>query len=161
MRKRKIYDPYAELLGMFNKGHVKYVVIGMSGINYYAASAPEAFTTQDFDIFLKPTTENIKKALIVLKNLGFDLSADSVKDIVKSKKTVLAVNPYGITLELLLKVSGYTFDQMSKDAVIFSAQKVPVKVARLSKLLQSKKLAGRPKDRLFLKRYELLLKGKC
>lgn len=165
MAKRRPYDPYAEVLAEFNREAVKYVVIGMSGINYYASKAQETFTTQDFDIFVKPTIENVKKFVPIFEKLNYSLTAgkerlkeSSIKKIVRDKKTILATDPYGITFELILSVSGYTFSQMEKDATIFNVKTIPIKVAKLSKLLMSKKIAGREKDLLFLKRYEILLK---
>jgi len=62
--------------------------------------------------------------------------------------------------ELILAVSGYRFDQMESGASVFIVENVPVKVAQLRKLLRSKKIAAREKDRYFLKRYEMLLRGK-
>jgi len=34
MLKRKFYDPYIEVVKKFNQHKVKYVVIGVAGINY-------------------------------------------------------------------------------------------------------------------------------
>ncbi|MBL7157507.1 MAG: hypothetical protein ISS92_05040 [Candidatus Omnitrophica bacterium] len=167
MTKRIMHDPYAQLLDKFNKGGIKYVVIGMSGINYYASRAQETFTTQDFDIFVKPTIKNVEKAILVFRKLDYSLIANkstvnnsSIKKIVRQKNTILATDPYGIVFELILAVSGYTFNQMKEDATIFTVQKIPIKVAKLKKLLQSKKIAGRKKDKFFLERYAILLKTK-
>lgn len=164
---KRIYDPYIELLDKFNKHRVDYVIIGMSGINYYASKAAETFSTQDFDIFVKPAINNIKKVISIFEKLNYDMIANKkkiekkdIKSIVRNKNTILATDPYGITFESILAVSGYTFSQMQKDAVIFNVNNVPVKVAKLRKLLMSKKIAGREKDKLFLKRYEILLKEK-
>ena len=52
---------------------------------------------------------------------------------------------------------GYEKARIAVDAVIFTINNIPIKVAKLSKLLYSKKVAGRKKDRIFLKRYEELL----
>jgi len=165
MKFKKFYDPYAELLARLNRLRVEYLVVGMAGINYYAASAREAFATQDFDIFVNPTISNVHKALSVLTKLGYDIAVNAkrldkagVKDAVSHEKTIVASNPYGILFELILSVSGYTFAQMACDARVFTSGKTPIKVAQLQKLLRSKKLAGRKKDMLFLERYEILLK---
>lgn len=167
MTEKKFFDPYAELLDRFNRNGVAYVVVGMTGINYYASEASEIFSTQDFDIFLKPTIANVEKALRVFRAMKYhcgagnkDIKDIAVKDIVKNKNTITANDPYGITFELILAVSGYSFSQMHKDASVFSINNVPIKVGRLSKLLKSKKIAGRDKDKFFLQRYELMLKEK-
>ncbi|MFC1699255.1 hypothetical protein ACFL1I_04770 [Candidatus Omnitrophota bacterium] len=166
-RAKRIYDPYAEIIDQFNRVGVKYVVVGMSGINYYASRAADAFATQDFDIFVKPTLNNIKKSVSVLKKFDYSIisnereASDSLlKDITRSRKTIIATNSYEITFKFILAVSGYTFSQMEQDATVFDIGGIPVKVAKLSKLLMSKKIAGRKKDKLFLKRFELLLQDK-
>src|SRR3989338_8599894 len=157
MAKKSFLDPYAELIDKFNHRGVKYVVVGMSGINYYASDARETFSTQDFDIFIKPTLTNLKKTIAIFKEVGYSLLAngrgvkeDLLKDIVRQKQAIVATNIYGVMFELLLAVSGYTFSQMEGDAVIFDTEGVSVKVASLNKLLGSKRIAGREKDKLFL-----------
>jgi len=137
----------------------------MSGINYYASDAREVFSTHDFDIFVKPTIPNVKKAVSLFKELGYTVSADGrqvqeehIKDAVRRKNTFIATDAYGVMFELMLAVSGYTFEQMERDAVTFDIGGVPVKVARLNKLLTSKKAAGRGKDKLFLARFKDLLR---
>ena len=158
-------DPYQTVIDRFNQSGIHYVVIGMAGINYYAWNASEIFGTMDYDIFLRPTLANVQKAIQLLENLGFSLGTargqlqpSDIKRIVRSLETLVATNTDGIMLELLLKVSGYPFPELEKDAAIFSVGGIPVKVGRLKKLLQSKRAADRPKDRVFLKRYRMLLK---
>ena len=53
----------------------------------------------------------------------------------------------------------FPFSDLARDAATFTVRGVPVKVGRLTKLLTSKKLAGRLKDRQFLQRYRSLLEG--
>ncbi len=177
MARKKIYDPYSELIGRFNQEAVKYVVVGMAGINYYASNARETFSTQDFDIFVKPTIPNVKKAVSILKELGYNTAInpsvhegaairgqgakkEDIEDAVRQKSTIIACDAYGIMFELILAVSGYNFDQMEKDAAIFDVVGVPVKVAKLNKLLMSKKAAGREKDKIFLSRFKIVLNEK-
>jgi len=52
MLKRKFYDPYIEVVKKFNQHKVKYVVIGVAGINYYIDDVRKLFVTADFDIFV-------------------------------------------------------------------------------------------------------------
>lgn len=158
-------DPYTQLIDGFNKASVDHVVIGMVGINYYARSAAESFLTKDFDLLLKPSFENLSKAVRVFHNLGYEtmttegvVGEKELRAVLQKKKTLLAVDHYGVTFEVLFKVSGFSFRQMTEDAAVFRAGETLVRVGKLSKLLASKRAANRPKDRLFLKRYEILLK---
>lgn len=161
MRRAFPPDPYGQVIQAFNRYGVKYVVIGMAGINYFAKSPRAAFATMDYDVFLDSTLPNIEKALQCLAQLEFTfgtsagaLKKGDLKEVVRTRKTLIATTPDGLMVELLLEISGYPFSELAKDAATIDVQGVPVKVGRLHKLLRSKKLAGRLKDRQFLQRYE-------
>ena len=156
-------DPYRALMRQFNRLGVRYVVVGMAGINYYATSPAEAFATLDYDVLLKPTLSNVERALRGLRALRFTvgtqdgrLRAEELQRVVRDRRTLVATTSEGIMVELLLAVSGYTFQELAEDAVTVAVRGVPIQVGKLRKLLRSKQLAGRPKDRQFLARYKLL-----
>ncbi len=164
MKSRPASDPYLSVIRAFNRVGVRYVVIGMAGINYYAHRPSEAFGTMDYDVFVKPTLANVQKAVRQLERLGFSIGtsrgAVEARDwrmAVRKRQTLVATTPDGIMVELLLAVSGYTFEELVRDAATVTVRGTPVQVGRLTKLLRSKRLAGRPKDRQFLTRYAALL----
>lgn len=164
MKRPKRYDPYKKALEQLNKIGVRYVVVGMNGINYYAKNPAETFATLHYDIFLEPTITNVKKAIEALEPLHLTLGTaegpfniTNLRHIVRDQKTIIATTDEGIMIELLLKISGYPFSEVNKDAATFLIENTPVRAGRLQKLLQSKRLANRPKDRQFLKRYRSLL----
>ncbi len=164
MSRRPLDDPYQAVIRCFNQRGVRYVVVGMSGINYYATKATETFATLDYDIFIEPTLNNVEHAIRNVGHLGFTIGTaagpfqrEDLRAIVREKRTIIATTPDGWMVELLLAVSGFPFAELAKDAATFTVKGVPVHVGRLTKLLQSKKLAGRPKDRAFLQRYRSIL----
>ena len=157
-------DPYRTVIQQFNRRGVRYVVVGMSGINYYASSAAETFATMDYDLFLDPSLKNVEQAVRLLRKLGFTLGTSTdvfqqknLRQIVRDRRTLVATTSEGIMVELLLEISGYQFSDLARDAATVTIRGVSVKVGRLSKLLRSKQLAGRSKDRQFLRRYQSLL----
>lgn len=157
-------DPYRAVIQQFNRNGIRYVVVGMSGINYYARNPAETFGTLDYDIFLEPSLKNVEQAIRCLEAMGFTIGTAQgilrqadVKQIVRQHRTIVATTPEGLMIELLLKISGYPFSEMERDVLTLSLRGIPVKVGKLRKLLRSKKLAGRPKDRRFLERYQSLL----
>lgn len=166
MMKPRLDDPYRAVVKEFSWRGVRYVVVGMSGINYYARNPAETFATLDYDLFLDPTLSNVEKALQGLGRLGFTVGTSAgplneaeVTRIVRDRVTLVASTPDGVTIELLLEISGYAFSDLAKDAATFTVRGVPIRVGRLAKLLKSKQLAGRPKDRHFLQRYRTILEG--
>lgn len=164
MKKALSQDPYGAVIQKFNSLGVRYVVVGMAGINFYAKDARETFATLDYDIFLDPTMKNAEKAIQALQGLGFSVGTSqgplrpgATGELIRQRRTFIATTPYGVMVELLLAISGYPFSAMAKDAATFEVGGIPVRVGRLPKLLHSKKLAGRLKDRRFLERYQALL----
>ncbi|MCX7941262.1 MAG: hypothetical protein N2555_05785 [Endomicrobia bacterium] len=57
---KKFYDPYIEVIRKFNSKKVKYVVIGVAGINYYVKDVRQLFVTADFDVFISPEEQKNK-----------------------------------------------------------------------------------------------------
>jgi hypothetical protein len=160
-------DIYTQIIKEFNKNKVNYIVVGVSGVNYYAKNAMQIIMTGDYDIFLDPELKNVMNALKVMKNLDFVItSADSeikrlssgkVEKIVSSLSTLVCENHYGNLVELCLRISGFTFDDLLKNSNSFNAGRVNIKVGALEDLLYSKEIADRPKDRLFLEKYKFIL----
>lgn len=157
-------DPYRVVIRAFNRVGVRYVVVGMAGINYYAKNPAATFGTMDYDLLLKPTLPNVRKALVQLQHLKFSLGTSAGllvpqawDETIRQRRTVVATTPDGLMVELLLQVSGYTFEALADDAATITIHGTPIIVGRLNKLLRSKRAAGRPKDRAFLARYQALL----
>lgn len=161
---RRWPDPYLAVIRAFGRVGVRYVVVGMAGINYYARKPAEAFATMDYDLLLEPTLGNVEKALGRMKRLGFSVGAaegalrpGGLRGVVRGRRTLVATTPDGVMVELLLAVSGFTFAELAGDAATVTVRGTPITVGRLTKLLQSKRAANRPKDREFLRRYQALL----
>ena len=159
-------DPYLAVIRAFTRVGVRYVVVGMAGINYYAHRPSETFATMDYDLLLEPTLGNVERALDQLRRLGLSigtargaLKPTELRAVVRERRTLAATTPEGVMVKLLLAVSGFTFAELVRDAATVTVQGTPIKVGRLAKLLQSKRTANRPKDHEFLRRYQALLRG--
>ena len=166
MKRSAFSDPYQIAIERMNQKGVRYVVVGMAGINYYAEDPSQTFGTLDYDIFLEPSLTNVRKAVQTMQDLGFTLwtatgrlQPGNLKHVVRHRQTITATTPDGLMIELLLEISGYPFSKIARDAATFTVGGIPIRVGKLKKLMDSKRLSDRPKDRQFLKRYEILLKN--
>jgi hypothetical protein len=179
MKKRRrpafLPNPYHLLLRELTRSGVDYIVIGVSGINYFAKDARQVLSTADYDLFLKPTPENVARAWKALLKSGYAVvvrQGDHMKALrrmgptagarlVKESRTLVAVGPYQLVVEGLLAISGFQFDELKRSAVWMRDRELGFRflVGSLEDLLESKRIANREKDRLFLARYKRLLLG--
>ena len=123
MSRSSFKDPYRAVARGFTRRGVRYVVVWMAGINYYARSPTETFATLDYDLFVDPTLKNVAAAIRCLKVLGFSLGTadgafrdEDLRSVIGNRQTLVATTPEGLMVELLLKVSGYPFSELIRDA---------------------------------------------
>src|ERR687887_1940808 len=106
-------DLFLRLVRAFRRSRVRFVVIGLSGINLHARSASELFATQDRDLFLPPDPANTLTAWRVCKRLGLELrSGDEPLDmpqdlflaerVVGNRALVHATDHAGLDVDLTL-----------------------------------------------------------
>ncbi len=144
---------------------VEFVVVGVGGINFYVRDPSHAFSTLDLDVLLPPDATNLQEALRTLSEQGFRFEAGGepflerndttiLGNVVRAAATLTARDAEGAQLDLMLSIRGFSFAELAADARTFSVGEVPVRVGLLEKLLRSKELSGRPKDREFLRQFE-------
>src|SRR5688572_3374262 len=154
-------EAFAACLKALGESNVRFVVMGVWGINYYAQSGVTLFTTADRDLFLPPDSENLQRAWSVCEQQNLSLWAgaepldqprDSVvaRRIVEFRAVTTAIGDDGLQIDLSLVMAGFNFDEVWPRRRTFVVDGVQIPVARLTDIVQSKANAGREKDRLFL-----------
>lgn len=161
---------YSRSLAALARDGVRFVLVGVGGINFYARTGGEAFATLDVDALLAPTVENLRRAFATLRNLGFEFEAGRepfvdhgdplvLRRILERGATVSAYHAEGVQIDLMTSISGFDYASLAEDARTFEVAGVPVAVGRLEKLLESKAATGREKDRSFLRVFEASRSG--
>jgi hypothetical protein len=154
-------DPFSRLAQAFNDAAVRYVVIGVWGVNYYAQSAHTVFTTRDRDLFLPLEARNLVACWSACETIGLHLSSsgeplDSPRDlwlaerVIDRRTLVTATDHHGFDVDLTLVMAGCEFENVWQERRVFVTEGAEVPVARLLHIVTSKHTAGRDKDRLFL-----------
>jgi len=164
-----VASPLLEALVTLARAGVEFIVVGVSGINFYARESSDAVVTADVDVFLSPRVEALRSALCALHQRGFEFRAggepfldfddtEILTNLIRSGANVTAENEAGARVDLMISGSGLRYDDLASDAVTFRLGDVDVRVGRLEKLLRSKELAGRPKDVAFLRLFAARLR---
>lgn len=162
-------DEYTRAFEALADAGVRFVLIGLAGVNLYAAESSGLFATEDRDLFLPEDEDNLLRCWQTLQEAGWSLwSHDEplgvpidlslARAVVSRKASISATHPDGLTLDLTLTMAGYRFSEVWQERRILRIEETEVPVARLRHILGSKRAAGRPKDLLFLATHEEALK---
>lgn len=156
---------YAIVLGRLGRKKVKYLLIGVSGINFYAEDPGRIIATQDVDILLKPATANVLAALEVFEEAGYRLESNGeplagvdrwlAQRILERRAVVTAVKDEALRVDLVTDGGGIPFQEWEESRRLFKIEGVNVPVGDLIRLLRAKQNAGRDKDKKFMALYKL------
>jgi len=161
---------FAQALAALAAAEVDSVIVGVGGINFYARDGAEAFATLDLDLLLPPEPAQLRKALDALAARGFSFQAGGepfldgeddaiLANVVAGGACITAAHEDGAQFDLMLSVRGFSYADLARDAQDFTVAGVTLRVGRLEKLLRSKELSDRPKDREFLRHFEARAQG--
>jgi predicted nucleotidyltransferase len=137
------HDDFRDFLSALNKSDVRYVLIGGYSVVLHGYSR----TTGDMDLWVERSAENYKK----IKN-AFDLFGMPVFDMTEDNflsHLVWDVFTFGnppVAIDIMIKLEGFQFDEVFKNAVIFEDDDLEVRTINKVDLIALKSKAGRPKD---------------
>lgn len=154
-------QPFAPLVEGLNAHGVRYVVMGIAGVNLYAQPDTAMFLTQDFDLFLPLDPDNLVAAWECCNAAGVELWLNDeplgrprdrwlAERIVERRIVTRGIGPSDLQADFSLVMKGFEFDAVWNERRVFKIEGVDVPTARLLHIIQSKEAAGRDKDRLFL-----------
>ena len=158
----------ADLLRTLGERRVRFVAIGVWGVNQYANDVRELFATEDKDLFLPLDAENLLQAWQAAEAVGLELWAgdeplDQPRDrvlagaVVDRRALTRGSDGKGLLVDYTLVMASFDFDVVWNQRRVFLLDGVEVPVARLDHILTSKAAAGRAKDKLFFTTYEQVL----
>lgn len=128
-----------KLLKSLKEHNVRFVVIGAAAFPAHGYCR----TTQDIDIFIKPTRCNADKCRRALSQFGYDVTDISVDDLL-TKKVLL--RDYSVETDIHPFVKAVNFETVWKNKVKRKFADFFVWFASLDDLIKMKKAAGRAKD---------------
>jgi len=154
-------DPLASLAQELNGRGVRYILIGVTALNFHSGAGVTLFATLDRDLLLPLDGSNLLQAWSACEKLGLDLlgGADPLdrsrdlglaRRVVDNRASTRATDGKGFDVDLNLVMSGFTYEEVEAERRMFDVDGVKVPVARATHVVRSKAAAGRPKDRLFM-----------
>lgn len=137
----EIHTDFKELLELFNKHKVEYLIVGGYALAFHGAPRFTGY----IDLFVRPACENAGKILAALDEFGFgslDLSEDDFTT--PGKVIQLGVPP--IRIDIITRVSGVSWEKADIDKVSGQYDQTPVFFISREDFIANKKTTGRKKD---------------
>src|SRR5262245_34014100 len=140
---------------------VEYLIVGAFGAGLHFLRTALQIATHDMDLLLPMSWQQIRRGLEALGAAGFTFSVEDellppdkivAQLIAQPGATVRAVRG-GESIDLRTELPGHRFDELWKQRREYLVKGVPLRVAPLDAIIQSKYQAGRMKDRLFLEQF--------
>ena len=136
-----IRNDFKELLELFNKHKVEYLIVGGYALAFHGAPR----FTGDIDLFVQPTGENADRILAALDEFGFGSMRLSKEDFTKPGMVVqLGVPP--VRVDIITRVSGVSWEKADAGKVAGSYGEAPVHFISREDFIANKKATGRAKD---------------
>ncbi len=137
----EIRTDFKELLELFNKHKVEYLIVGGYALAFHGAPR----VTGDIDLFVRPTDENAQRILVALNDFGFGSLDLSKKDFTTPGMIVqLGVPP--VRIDIITRVSGVSWEKAAAGKVPGHYADTPVFFIGRDDFIANKKATGRKKD---------------
>ena len=137
----EIHSDFKELLELFNKHGVEYLIVGGYALAFHGAPR----VTGDIDLFVRPTSENAERILAALDDFGFGSLTLSRKDFSTPGMVVqLGVPP--VRIDIMTGVSGVSWEKAYSSKVCGHYGDTPVFFIGRDDFLTNKLATGRAKD---------------
>src|SRR5262245_25107335 len=138
---------FERLVQSLTRANARFLVIGLSGANYYARSGGALFVTQDRDLLLPLDPANALAAWTACEAAGLELFCggeplDRPRDhllaerVVARRASVRASDGAGLDADLTLDMAGFDFETVWAERRVFRVGDVEIPVARLRHIVE-------------------------
>jgi len=136
-----IPNDFKELLELFNRHKVEYVIVGGYAVAFHGAPR----VTGDIDFFVRPTGDNAERVLRALDEFGFGSLNLSKDDFITPGMVVqLGVPP--VRIDIITRVSGVPWEKADAGKAAGFYADTPAYFIGRDDLVANKRATGRKKD---------------
>ena len=132
---------FKELLKLFNKHKVEYIIVGAYALAFHGCPR----YTGDLDILINPSPSNAKNILKAIKEFGFGSLNLAIEDF-SSKNKVIQLGMSPIRVDILTSLTRVTWKQIASNRVKGKYGNIAVYFIGKDELIANKKALGRYKD---------------
>jgi hypothetical protein len=137
----EIRTDFKELLELFNKHKVEYLIVGGYALAFHGAPR----FTGDIDLFVRPVRENAERILAALNEFGFR-SLDLSEDDFTTPDRVIQLGVPPIRIDIVTSISGLSWERAKMNKVPGQYGQTPVFFIGRADFIANKRATGRKKD---------------
>jgi predicted nucleotidyltransferase len=137
-----MHPDWIELLQLLRSHDVKFLVVGSTAL---AVHARPRFT-EDIDLWLEKTEENVRRLSSALNEFGLPIDEDKLKPFWQQERQMVTLGAKPHRMDLLNFLADDSFGDAWDRGVIADLSGVDVKVIGVEDFIRAKRAAGRPKD---------------
>lgn len=135
------FEDYKDMLQLFNKYGVKYLVVGAYAMGNYGYSR----YTLDIDLWIEKSTQNAQQILKAFHDfpIPYEISVDELN----TENLVLQIGIEPMRIDVLTDIDGVEFSQAWKNKTNNSLFGEEIHFISLQDLIKNKTSTNRPKDK--------------
>ncbi|MBN1103243.1 MAG: hypothetical protein JXL84_07515 [Deltaproteobacteria bacterium] len=137
----EVQQDFRELLELFNKHKIDYIVVGGYALGFHGAPR----YTGDLDIFVRPDAVNARRIMQALDGFGFGSVGLTGADFEKEGKVVQLGFP-PVRVDIMTSITGVTWEQARSGRVEGRFGDVMVYFIGRDEFISNKRALGRKKD---------------
>ncbi len=137
----ELANDFVDFIELLNSHGVEYMIVG----GYAVMAHGQPRYTEDFDIWIKPSSINAEKMMVVLKEFGFVLKGLAKEDF-EVEDMVVQLGYPPLRIDLLGSISGVTFDEAFPQKILRKVGQTEMNFIGLNELVKNKETTGRKKD---------------
>lgn len=137
----EVQKDFKELLELFNKHKVEYVIVGGYALAFHGAPR----YTGDLDIYVYPDFNNAKRIMRALKDFGFD-SVGLVQADFEKPGYVIQLGVPPVRIDIMTSLTGLSWKKVFKNRVEGRYGSINVYYIGRKEFILNKRKIGRKKD---------------
>jgi hypothetical protein len=137
----EIHTDFKELLELFNKHKVEYLIVGGYALAFHGAPR----FTRDIDLFVRPTSDNAVRILTALDEFGFG-SLDLSQDDLTTPGRIVQLGVAPLRVDIVTSITGVPWDKAEAGKVSGLFGDTPVSFIGRDDFIANKRATGRAKD---------------
>jgi hypothetical protein len=148
-------EHFEAVLRAFNQFKVDYMVVGAYALNFHGYNR----STNDIDIWTKPSDENKEKVYQALISVGF--SAEELKQLLSldfSKSFLFSIGEKPDCIEIFNTITGVKYEDAERNRIIFEfSEALAVNFIDWRELVLNKMMTGRDRDKADVEELQKIL----